>query len=36
VALADVEPAIRTTVEGAVSSLPEFRARLGRGEMPVC
>jgi S-adenosylmethionine synthetase len=36
VALADVEPAIRTTVENAVSSLPEFRARLGRGEMPVC
>ena len=36
VALADVEPAIKATVEGTVSSLPEFRARLGRGEMPVC
>ena len=34
--LADVEPAITTTVEAVIASLPEFRERLGRGEKPVC
>lgn len=36
VLLADVEPAITTTVEAVIASLPEFRERLGRGEKPVC
>ena len=36
VQLADVEPSIRATVESVLASLPQFRERLGRGEMPVC
>jgi S-adenosylmethionine synthetase len=36
VTLPDVEPAIRTAVDAASEGLPEFRARLGRGELPVC
>jgi S-adenosylmethionine synthetase len=36
VALAEVEPAIRGLVEAEVERLPEFRARLGRGEFSVC
>jgi S-adenosylmethionine synthetase len=36
VALADVEAAIRETVEATLDHLPEFRARLGHGDYPVC
>jgi S-adenosylmethionine synthetase len=36
VALADVESTIRTTVAAATEALPEFRGRLGRGELSVC
>lgn len=36
VALDDVEPAIRTTVEAELAHLAEFRERLSRGEFPVC
>jgi S-adenosylmethionine synthetase len=36
VALPDVETAIRETVDAETARLPEFRARLGRGEFPVC
>jgi S-adenosylmethionine synthetase len=35
-ALADVEPAIRATVDAALEGLPDFRAALARGEYPVC
>jgi S-adenosylmethionine synthetase len=35
-ALADVEAAIRRTIDAEVERLPEFRARLARGELPVC
>ena len=35
-ALADVEPAIREKVEAELDHLPDFRARLGRGEFAVC
>ena len=35
-ALADVEPAIRATLEDEARGFGEFRARLGRGEFPVC
>ena len=35
-ALADVEPAIREKVEAEIDHLPDFRARLGRGEFAVC
>ncbi|HEU4369363.1 MAG TPA: methionine adenosyltransferase [Methylomirabilota bacterium] len=36
VALADVEAAIRATVEAEAEGFAEFRVRLGRGEFPVC
>jgi S-adenosylmethionine synthetase len=36
VALADVAPAIVAIVEREMAQLPGFRARLGRGELPVC
>jgi S-adenosylmethionine synthetase len=36
IALADVEPAIREKVEAELDQLPDFRARLGRGEFAVC
>ena len=36
VALADVEPTIRATVEAEMARLPEFRTRLGRGDYSVC
>ena len=36
VALEDVEPAIRKTIDLTIERLPEFRTRLGRGEFPVC
>jgi S-adenosylmethionine synthetase len=36
VALSDVEGAIRSTIAAEIERLPEFRARLGRGEFPVC
>jgi S-adenosylmethionine synthetase len=35
-ALADVEPAIREKVEAELDHLPDFCARLGRGEFAVC
>ena len=35
-ALADVEPAVREKVEAELDHLPDFRARLGRGEYGVC
>jgi S-adenosylmethionine synthetase len=34
--LADVEPVVRETLEAELARLPEFRARLSRGEFPVC
>ena len=34
--LADVEPAIKEEVEAELDRLPDFRARLGRGEFTVC
>jgi S-adenosylmethionine synthetase len=34
--LADVEPGIKEKVEAELDQLPEFRARLGRGEFAVC
>jgi S-adenosylmethionine synthetase len=34
--LADVEPAIKEKVEAELDRLPDFRARLGRGEFTVC
>ena len=36
VALADVEAAIKQTVEAEMDRLPEFRAGLGRGDYSVC
>lgn len=36
VALADVEPAIKERVDAELDQLPDFRARLGRGEFSVC
>ena len=36
VALANVEPAIRQTVQAETQGLAEFRLRLARGEFPVC
>ena len=36
VALPDVEPAIRQTVQTELEQLSEFRTRLARGELPVC
>jgi S-adenosylmethionine synthetase len=36
VALADVEPPIREKIEAELDHLPDFRARLGRGEFAVC
>jgi S-adenosylmethionine synthetase len=36
VALPDVEAAIRQAVQAELEQLPEFRARLARGEFPVC
>jgi len=36
VALPDVEAAISQTVQTELEQLPEFRARLARGEFPVC
>ena len=36
VALPDVEPAIRQTVQAELEQLSEFRTRLARGEFPVC
>lgn len=35
-ALSDLEPVIRETVEAEIARLPDFRARLGRGEFSVC
>ena len=35
-ALADAEPTIREKVEAELDHLPDFRARLGRGEFTVC
>jgi S-adenosylmethionine synthetase len=34
--LPDVEAGVRATVEAELARLPEFRARLGRGDYPVC
>jgi len=36
VGLPDVEAGIRATVDAELARLPEFRARLGRGEFAVC
>jgi S-adenosylmethionine synthetase len=36
VALRDVEPSIRQTVQGEIEQLPAFRARLAQGAFPVC
>jgi S-adenosylmethionine synthetase len=36
VTLGDVEPTIRTILDAELQGLPEFRARLGRGEFPLC
>ncbi|HEX9821894.1 MAG TPA: methionine adenosyltransferase, partial [Methylomirabilota bacterium] len=36
VALADVEAAVRATVEAEAEGFGEFRVRLSRGEFPVC
>ena len=36
VALEDVEAVIAATVDAEIDRLPEFRARLGRGDFPVC
>ena len=36
VTLSDVEGSIGRTVAAEIEGLPEFRARLGRGEFPVC
>jgi S-adenosylmethionine synthetase len=35
-ALPDVEAAVGEVVESSITRLPEFRARLARGEFPVC
>jgi S-adenosylmethionine synthetase len=35
-ALADVQPAVESTIQRSLAALPDFTARLIRGEMPVC